>query len=107
MEQTLHRSAQQPSHEAAWPDMFVNLQTAYTELTRAQFELERQAAEIEAERDLFLEVIESMSEAWFLVDRTGRMIRVNSAAATLLGYKATELGFQEQREENVRSGSDD
>ena len=26
-------------HEAAWPDMFANLQSAYAELTNAQFEL--------------------------------------------------------------------
>ena len=34
--------------EAAWPDMFANLQSAYAELTNAQFELERRAAEIAA-----------------------------------------------------------
>ncbi|MBK6799717.1 MAG: hypothetical protein IPG76_23840 [Acidobacteria bacterium] len=33
-------------HEAAWPDMFANLQSAYAELTNAQFELERRTAEI-------------------------------------------------------------
>jgi PAS domain S-box-containing protein len=71
--------------------MFVSLQTAYAELTSAQFELERRTAEIEAGRDLFLEVIESMSEAWFLIDRTGRVQRVNSAAAALLECEETEL----------------
>jgi two-component system, chemotaxis family, sensor kinase Cph1 len=78
-------------HESAWPDMFVNLQTAYTELTRTQFELERRAAEIETTRDLFLQVIESMSEAWFLMDRTGRVVRLNPAACALLEYDEAEL----------------
>jgi chemotaxis family two-component system sensor kinase Cph1 len=91
MEQTRHRNATQRLYEAAWPDMFVSLQTAYAELTRAQFELERRAAEIEAGRDFFLEVIESMSEAWFLMDRTGRVVRVNPAAGILLECEATEL----------------
>lgn len=91
MEQTRRRSTGQRFYEAAWPDMFVSLQAAYAELMRAQFELERRAAEIEAARDLFLEVIESMSEAWFLMDRTGRVLRVNSAAGTLLECKAAEL----------------
>ena len=40
-------------HEAAWPDMFANLQSAYAELTNAQFELERRTAEISETRDLF------------------------------------------------------
>jgi two-component system, chemotaxis family, sensor kinase Cph1 len=91
MEQTLRPSAPTRSYEAAWPDMFVSLQAAYADLTRAQFELERRAAEIEAGRDLFLEVIESMSEAWFLMDRTGRVLRVNPAAAALLECGETEL----------------
>ena len=91
MAQTLRQSASQQSHETAWPDMFVNLQSAYAELTREQFELERRRAEIEAERDLFLEVIESMSEAWFLMDRTGRVVRVNPAAGALLECRETEL----------------
>ncbi|MEK7832064.1 MAG: hypothetical protein AAB401_13300, partial [Acidobacteriota bacterium] len=50
-------------HEAAWPDMFANLQSAYAELTNAQFELERRTAEISETRDLFQQVISSMSEA--------------------------------------------
>ena len=91
MAQTLRQSASQLSHETTWPDMFINLQTAYSELTRAQFELERRGAEIEAERDLFLEVIESMSDAWLLMDRTGRVIRANPAAGALLECQATEL----------------
>ncbi|HMV51201.1 MAG TPA: hypothetical protein PKD31_25900, partial [Blastocatellia bacterium] len=59
-------------HEAAWPDMFANLQSAYAELTNAQFELERRTAEISETRDLFQQVISSMSEALFLTDRSGR-----------------------------------
>jgi PAS domain S-box-containing protein len=91
MEHTLRQSASQGAHETVWPDMFVNLQSAYAELTREQFALERRRAEIEAERDLFLEVIESMSEAWFLMDRTGRVVRVNPAAGAMLECNATEL----------------
>src|ERR671937_25758 len=73
-------------HEAGRPDMVVNLQTAYSELTRAQFQLEHRAAEIETARDLFLQVIESMSEALFLMDRTGCVVRVSPAAVALLEF---------------------
>jgi PAS domain S-box-containing protein len=82
--------AQRPQ-EPSRSDLFVNLQLAYAELTRAQFTLERRMAEIEAERDLLLRVIESMSEAWFLMDRTGRVVRVNAAAGTLLECDEIEL----------------
>ena len=91
MEQTQPQSALRRTYEAAWPDMFASLQTAYAELTRAQFELELRTAEIEAGRDLFLEVIESMSEAWLLMDRVGRVQRANPAAATLLECEEAEL----------------
>ncbi len=78
-------------HEAAWPDMFANLQSAYAELTNAQFELERRTAEISETRDLFQQVISSMSEALFLTDRSGRVIRANPAAASLLECQETSI----------------
>ncbi len=78
-------------HEAAWPDMFANLQSAYAELTNAQFELERRTAEISETRDLFQQVISSMSEALFLTDRSGRVIRANPAAAALLECVETSI----------------
>ena len=71
--------------ENAWPDMFANLQSAYAELTNAQFELERRASEIAETRDLVQQIISSMSEALFLTDRAGRVVRANPAAAALLG----------------------
>lgn len=78
-------------HEAAWPDMFANLQSAYSELTNAQFELERRTAEIAETRDLFQQVVSSMSEALFLTDRSGRVIRANPAAAALLECPETTI----------------
>lgn len=78
-------------HEAAWPDMFANLQTAYAELTETKVELERRVVEIDDIRDLFERVIESMSEALFLMDVTGRVIQVNQAAGSLLGRDKAEL----------------
>jgi PAS domain S-box-containing protein len=65
--------------------MFANLQSAYAELTNTQFELERRAAEIAETRDLFQQVVSSMTEAVFLTDRSGRVTRANPAAAALLG----------------------
>ncbi|MGH9847375.1 MAG: PAS domain S-box protein, partial [Blastocatellia bacterium] len=70
---------------------FANLQSAYAELTNAQFELERRAAEVGETRDLFQQVISSMSEALFLTDRSGRVIRANPAAAALLECQETSL----------------
>ncbi len=84
MDHTNENSVPKRLHEAAWPDMFTNLHTAYAELARAQFELERRTAEIEETRDLFQRVIESMSEALFLMDLSGRVVRANPAAAALL-----------------------
>lgn len=78
-------------HQLAWPDMFANLQSAYAELTNAQFELERRAAEVAETRDLFQQVISSMSEALFLTDRSGRLIRANPAAAALLECAETSI----------------
>lgn len=78
-------------HEAAWPDMFANLQSAYAELTNAQFELERRTSEIAETRDLFQQVISSMTEALFLTDRSGRVIRANPAAASLLECPETSI----------------
>jgi PAS domain S-box-containing protein len=78
-------------HEAAWPDMFANLQSAYAELTNAQYELERRTAEIAETRDLFQQVISSMTEALFLTDRSGRVIRANPAAASLLECQETSV----------------
>jgi PAS domain S-box-containing protein len=73
------------AREAAWPDMYANLHSAYSELTNTQIELERRAAEIAETRDLFQQVVSSMTEAVFLTDRSGRVIRANPAAAALLG----------------------
>jgi PAS domain S-box-containing protein len=78
-------------HEAAWPEMVVNLQTAYAELTQAQHELERRAAEVEEARDFLQQVLESMSEALFLMDRAGRVVRTNRAASVLLGCDEHDL----------------
>ena len=61
-------------HEAAWPDMLTNLHVAYADLTRTQLELEQQATEIDEARKLFERVIESMSEALFLMDTAGRIV---------------------------------
>ncbi len=78
-------------HDAAWPEMFANLQSAYAELTNSQFELERRTSEIAETRDLFEQVISSMSEALFLTDRSGHVIRANPAAATLLECPETYI----------------
>jgi PAS domain S-box-containing protein len=81
-------------HEAAWPDMFANLQSAYAELAQAQFELQGRASEIQAAHDLFEQVVASMSEALFLLDHTGHIVRVNPAATALLGRPEAELARQ-------------
>ena len=89
--QPSHEGGSRRLHEAAWPDMFANLQSAYAELSRAQFELEQRAAEVAETRDLFERVVESMSEALFLLDRAGRVERANAAARALLKYAEAEL----------------
>ncbi len=71
--------------EAAWPDLFANLQDAYAKVIDTQFELERRAAELEDSRDLLRQIIASMSEALFLLDRTGRIVQVNPAALKMIG----------------------
>jgi len=78
-------------HEAAWPDMLTNLHVAYADLTRTQLELEQRATEIDETRKLFERVIESMSEALFLMDTVGRILRVNGAAAALLERQSDAL----------------
>jgi PAS domain S-box-containing protein len=78
-------------HDAAWPDMFENLQTAYGELSRAQFELERRAGEIDETRALFERVIQSMSDALFLLDPSGRVVQTNRAASELLGLPLDQI----------------
>ncbi len=78
-------------HEAAWPDMLANLQTAYAELAHAKFEIELRAGEIEETRDLFQRVIESMSEALVLTDPGGRVVRANPSALTLLECEEGDL----------------
>lgn len=75
---------------AAWPDLFANLQAAYARVIDTQFELERRAAEAEDSRDLLRQVIVSMSEALFLLDRTGRIMQVNPAALDLIGRSESE-----------------
>jgi light-regulated signal transduction histidine kinase (bacteriophytochrome) len=42
MEQTRRRSSPQRLYEGAWPDIFASPQTAYTELTHAQFQFEHE-----------------------------------------------------------------
>src|SRR5215468_11137396 len=58
--------------EAAWPDMFANLQGAYAELVNTRFELERSSEQVAETRDLYQQMIASTSEAFFLTDLTGR-----------------------------------
>jgi PAS domain S-box-containing protein len=76
--------------EAAWPDLFANLQDAYAKVIDTQFELERRAAESEDSRDLLRQIIASMSEALFLLDRTGRIMQVNPAALELIGCEEAD-----------------
>ena len=72
------------SVEAAWPDLFANLQEAYAKVIDTQFELERRATELEESRDLLRQIIASMSESLFLLDQGGRIAQINPAALLLL-----------------------
>jgi PAS domain S-box-containing protein len=74
-----------------WPDMFVNLQTAYAELTQTQFDLEHRALELAQARDLFDQTQETLTEGLFVADQTGRVTRVNGAAAALLQRHADDV----------------
>lgn len=53
-------------------------------------ERERQAAKIDETLDLLQRLIDSMSEALFLVDTSGYVIRINRAAAALLSNSSIE-----------------
>jgi PAS domain-containing protein len=77
--------------------MLSNLYVAYGDLTRSQLELERRMAEIDETRELFERVIESMSEALFLMDVVGRIIRANRAAGALLECELVTLAGQALR----------
>src|SRR5262245_47283584 len=81
--------------EAAWPDMFANLQGAYAELVTTRFELERSSEQVAETRDLYQQIIASTSEACFLTDLTGRVILTNPAAALLLECEEEAILNQE------------
>src|SRR5436309_1155230 len=91
MDPARRRQGARRLHEAAWPDMFANLQSAYAELARTQYELEHRATQIEETRDLFQLVLEAMSEAMFLLDRSGHVLRTNPAAGALFGCDESRL----------------
>lgn len=78
-------------HEAAWPDMLTDLYVAYAELTRTQLDLEYRMREIDEARQLFERVVESMAEALFLMDTTGRIVKANRAAGELLERDLTTV----------------
>jgi two-component system, chemotaxis family, sensor kinase Cph1 len=84
MEQTVQNAVPPRLQQTDWSEMFINLQTAYADLTHASLALERQKAEVDAGRELLLQVITSMSEALLLTDRTGHVVQVNPAACRLL-----------------------
>jgi chemotaxis family two-component system sensor kinase Cph1 len=91
MGQTVQKAVPPQLDQTNWSEMFTNLQTAYADLTHASYTLERQKAEVDAGRDLLLQVITSMSEAVLLTDRTGRVVQVNIAACRLLECDETAL----------------
>src|SRR5258705_10991896 len=75
----------------AWPDMFVNLQTAYAELTQPQYDLEQHAQERAEARDLFAQTLTTLTEGLFVADQTGRVTQVNRTATELLGLPAADV----------------
>src|SRR5262245_118146 len=81
--------------EAAWPDMFANLQGAYAELVNTRFELERSSEQVAETRDLYQQIIASTSEAFFMTDLAGRVILTNPAAAQLLECEEEAILNQE------------
>ncbi|MGH8058993.1 MAG: sensor histidine kinase, partial [Candidatus Entotheonellia bacterium] len=87
----VHQTSRRPPQQTIWGDMFVNLQTAYSDLTSAQFQLEQRVVKTEAERDLFRQLVDSMSDALFVMDRTGHVVRINPAAVGLLECEETAL----------------
>jgi PAS domain S-box-containing protein len=82
---------QRALQRAAWPDLFASLQAAYANLNETELALERQRQELAAARDLFVSVVETISDALFLLDRRGRVTRANRAARELLGRDESEL----------------
>jgi PAS domain-containing protein len=90
-----HTTSGQPQqdaslHQAAWPDMLSSLHVAYGDLARTQLELEHRMGEIDETRELFERVIESMSEALFVMDVAGRIIRANRARGRTAGVSARD-----------------
>ena len=80
--------------ESSRPDLFEYLQAVSSELIQSQRELDRRAREIDEIRDLFERLIESMSDALFLLDDNGQVLRVNRAATVLVQRRAEELSGQ-------------
>src|SRR5260370_22932741 len=74
-----------------WPDMFVNLQTAYAELTQTQFDLEQHAQELAEARDLFAQTLTTLTEGLLVADQTARVTQVNRPAPELLGIPAAHI----------------
>src|SRR5262245_45487281 len=81
--------------EAAWPDMFANLQDAYAELVSTRFELERSSEQVAETHDLYQQIIASTSEAFFMTNLAGRVILTNPAAAQLLECEEEAILNQE------------
>ena len=91
MEQMPCQDAPRQVYEAAWPDMFASLQTAYAELTRAQFELERRTAEADLVGRLFTEICGSNTTPvtpWQLFERApnGRLAHFDVEITTQAGH---------------------